>query len=48
MLDKGISADGNSETNVAVNHKGRRVEQRTEVIKGGVGSERARRPLRYP
>jgi hypothetical protein len=41
MLDKGISADGNSEANVAVNHKGPRREQRTEVIKGGIGSEHA-------
>jgi len=41
MLDKGISADGNSEAHVAVNHKGRRREQRTEMIKGGIGSEHA-------
>jgi len=41
MLDKGISADGNPKANVAVNHKARRREQRTEVIKGGIGSEHA-------
>jgi len=41
MLDKGISADGSSEANVAVNHKARRrdSEQRTEVIKGGIWHE---------
>ena len=39
MLDKGISADGNPKANVAVNHKARRREQRTE---------RARRLPRYP
>ena len=37
MLDKGISADGNPKANVAVNHKARRREQRTEVIEGGIG-----------
>ena len=31
MLDKSISADGNPKANVAVNHKARRREQRTEV-----------------
>ena len=41
MLDKGISADGNPKANVAVNHKARRREQRTEVIEGGIGSEHA-------
>ena len=41
MLDKSISADGNPKANVAVNHKARRREQRTEVIKGGIGSEHA-------
>ena len=39
MLDKSISADGNPKANVAVNHKARRREQRTEVIEGGIGSE---------
>jgi hypothetical protein len=37
---KGISADGNPKANVAVNHKARRREQRTEVIEGGIGNER--------
>ena len=41
MLDKGISADGNPKANVAINHKARRREQRTEVIEGGIGSEHA-------
>jgi hypothetical protein len=41
MLDKGISADGNPKANVAINHKSRRREQRTEVIEGGIGSEHA-------
>ena len=41
VLDKSISADGNPKANVAVNHKGRRREQRTEMIKGGIGSEHA-------
>jgi hypothetical protein len=39
MLDKGISADGKA--NVAINHKARRREQRTEVIEGGIGNEHA-------
>ena len=42
MLDhKGISADGNPKANVAINHKARRREQRTEVIEGGIGNEHA-------
>jgi hypothetical protein len=41
MLDKGISAYGNPKANVAINHKPRRREQRTEVIEGGIVSEHA-------
>ena len=41
MLHRSISADGNTKTNVTVNHKGRRAELGTEVREGGVGSEHA-------
>jgi hypothetical protein len=39
VLDKSISADGNTKTNVAVNYKGRGGEQGTEVREGGVGGK---------
>ena len=32
MLDKGISADGNPKANVAVNHKARKREEKTEAL----------------
>ena len=41
VLDKSISADGNSKANVAVNHKRRGREQWTEVREGGIGNEQA-------
>jgi hypothetical protein len=41
VLDKSISADGNSKANVAVNHKRRGREQGTEVREGGIGNEQA-------
>jgi hypothetical protein len=39
VLDKSISADGNSKANVDVNHKRRGREQETEVREGGIGNE---------
>jgi hypothetical protein len=41
VLDKSISADGNTKANVAVNHKRRGREQGTEVREGGIGIEHA-------
>ena len=41
VLDKSISADGNTKTNVSVNYKGRGREQGTEVREGGIGIEHA-------
>jgi hypothetical protein len=41
VLDKSISADGNSKTNVAVNHKRRGRDQGTEVRGKGIGNEHA-------
>jgi hypothetical protein len=41
VLDKSISADGNSKANVAVNHKRCGREQGTEVREGGISSEQA-------
>jgi hypothetical protein len=42
VLDKRISADGNTKANVAVNYKGRGREQGTEVREGGIGNEKMR------
>ena len=39
VLDKSISVDENTKTNVAVNYKGRGREQGTEVREGGVGGK---------
>jgi hypothetical protein len=39
VLDKSISADGNTKANVAVNHKRRGREQGTEVREGGISSQ---------
>ena len=39
VLDKSISADGNTQANVAVNHKRRGREQGTEVREGEIGIE---------
>jgi hypothetical protein len=39
VLDKSISADGNPEANVAVNHQRRGRGQGTEVPEGGIGNE---------
>jgi hypothetical protein len=44
VLDKSISADGNTKTNVAVNHKGRGGEQGAEVQEGGVIGKQALSP----
>ena len=41
VLDKSISADGNTKSNVAVNYKGRGREQGNEVREGGIGIEHA-------
>ncbi len=41
VLDKSISAVGNTKANVAVNHKRRGREQGTEVHEGEIGSEHA-------
>ncbi len=41
MLDKGISADGSSEANVAVNHKARRRDSEAED-RGDQGRDLAR------
>jgi hypothetical protein len=41
VLDKRISADGNTKANVAVNYKGRGRKQGTEVREGGIGIEHA-------
>jgi hypothetical protein len=38
VLDKSISADGNTKTDVTVNYKGRGGEQGTEVREGGIRS----------
>jgi hypothetical protein len=38
VLDKRISADGNTKAKVAVNHRGRGGEQGTEVREGGISN----------
>jgi hypothetical protein len=43
VLDKSIMVDGNTQANVAVNHKRRGREQGTEVREGEIGIEHALR-----